>query len=168
MSPLGLSPDKSSSLLNEGLDNTGTGPVWSLPVLGGSPRKLGDIRANAGAWSPDGKRLAYTNGNSAFVANADGSDPRKVLSVSDPAFVTDPVWSPDSSRIRIIVSKTMEVPSGFYWEVSPDGSGLHRLFNAWHDPPAWECCGAWTANGKYFIFVSENQLFARSEHRGIL
>ena len=168
MSPLGLSPDKSSILLNEGLDNTGTGPVWSLPVLGGSPRRLADIRANAGAWSPDGKRLAYSNGNSVFVANADGSDSRKVVAVSDPAYVTDPVWSPDGSRIRFILSKTMDVPSGFYWEVSLDGSGLHRLFTGWHDPPAWECCGAWTADGKYFIFVSENQIYARSEQRGFL
>jgi len=168
MSPLGLSPDKSSILLNEGLDNTGTGPVWSLPVLGGSPRRLADIQANAAAWSPDGKRLAYSNGNSVFVANADGSDSRKVVALSDPAYNSDPVWSPDGARIRFISSKTTEVPSGFYWEVSLDGSGLHRLFTGWHDPPAWECCGAWTPNGKYFIFVSENQLFARSEHRGFL
>jgi len=168
MFPLGLSPDKSSILLNEGLDNTGAGPVWSVPVLGGSPRRLADIQANAGAWSPDGKRLAYTNGNSVFVANADGSDSRRVVAVPDPAFVNAPVWSPDGSRIRFILRKTTDVPSGFYWEVSVDGSGLHRLFTGWHDPPAWECCGAWTVDGKYFIFVSGDQLYTLPEQRGFL
>ncbi len=168
MTPLTLAPDKSAILINEGLDNTGTGPVWSLPVIGGSPRRLADIRANAGAWSPDGKRLAYSNGNSIFVANVDGSDSRKVIAISDPAFVTNPIWSPDGSRIRFIVSKTTDVPSGFYWEVSAGGSGLHRLFPGWHEPPAWECCGAWTVDGRYFIFVSGDQLYAQSEHRGFL
>jgi hypothetical protein len=36
---------------------------------------------------------------------------------------------------------------------------LHRLLSGWHDPPD-ECCGKWTADGKYFVFQSRNQIWA--------
>jgi serine/threonine protein kinase len=54
------------------------GQLWSLPVLGGSPRRLGDTAGQDGAWSPDGKRLAYANGSDLFLAESDGSEPHKL------------------------------------------------------------------------------------------
>jgi len=113
MRALALSPDGSSFLLGQGLDNTGVGPLWSVAALGGSPRRLADIQGNSGNWSPDGKKLTYTTSNSVFVANADGSGSRKVVSLADPVYVTNPIWSPDGSRIRFIASKTFDTPSGF-------------------------------------------------------
>lgn len=35
------------------------GPLWGVPILGGSPRRLGDLVASDAKWSPDGKWLAY-------------------------------------------------------------------------------------------------------------
>ena len=164
-----LSPDGTQLLAVQVHDNTGTGPFWSIPVLGGSKRRLADIEGNNGAWSPDGKRLAYTNGgNSLFVANADGTDSRKLITLPDPAYLFGPVWSPDGTRLRFVFRKTLEVPSGFYWEVSQDGTGLHRLFPDWHSSPSWECCGHWTADGKYFLFLSGDQIWAVPEKGGIL
>jgi len=66
-------------------------------VVGGSPRKLGDIAGQDGAWSADGKFIAYSNGNSLFTAKADGTDARKVITVGDSGFVFTPVWSPDGN-----------------------------------------------------------------------
>jgi serine/threonine protein kinase len=168
MIPVALSPDGSSLLLAQDLSMGGVGPLWSVAILGGSPRRLADIQGNAGNWSPDGSRLTYTTLNSVFVADADGSGSRKIVTLPDPVYFTGAIWSPDGSRIRFIASKTIDTPSGFYYEVSPDGSGLHRLFPGWHDPPAWECCGVWTADGKYFVFVSGKQLWAVSERTGLL
>jgi RNA polymerase sigma factor (TIGR02999 family) len=163
-----LSPDGSQLLLVEWHDNTGAGPLWSVPILGGSPRRLADTAGVGGAWSPDGKKLAYGNGNGLFVANEDGTDSRKLITMQDPAFVLDAAWSPDGTRLRFVVRKTEEVPSGFYWEVSQDGTGLHRLLPDWHNPPSWECCGHWTADGKYFVFVSGDQIWALPEKGGFL
>lgn len=37
------------------------------------------------------------------------------------------------------------------WELGEDGKDAHQLLKGWRDPP-YECCGAWTADGKYFVF----------------
>jgi WD40-like Beta Propeller Repeat len=44
---------------------------------------------------------------------------------------------------------------------------LHRLFTGWHNPPAG-CCGKWTADGKYFVFRSQRQIWALTERREFL
>jgi hypothetical protein len=41
MVPVGLSPDGSQLLVVEGNGVPPTGPLWSVSVLGGSPRRLG-------------------------------------------------------------------------------------------------------------------------------
>src|SRR6202011_1849615 len=45
------------------------------------------------------------------------------------------------------------------WEGSVGGTGLHRLLKGWRSP-ADECCGKWTADGKYFVFQSDHQIWA--------
>ena len=168
MGVLALSPDGSTLLLVDATENGGIGPLWTVPVLGGSARRLADTVGDSGTWSPDGKKLAYTNANTLFVANADGSNSRKLVTYPDPAFVTRPVWSPDGSRLGFVLNNTLESPGGFYWEVSQDGTNLRRLFPGWHSSPDWECCGIWTPDGKYFLFATGNQLWTVSERRGFL
>ena len=48
------------------------------------------------------------------------------------------------------------------WEVSASGTEAHRLLVDWHDPPD-ECCGKWTADGKYFVFQSKSQIWALAQ-----
>src|SRR5262249_15983380 len=59
-------------------------------------------------------------------------------------------WSPDGTRLRF----TMRDPGttrDSIWEVLADGSNLHRLLPGWNESES-ECCGSWTADGKYFVF----------------
>jgi Tol biopolymer transport system component len=114
---------------------------------------LGDTEGQDAAWSNDGKMLAYSNGGELFVANADGTESRKVVTMKSLAFVIDPVWSPDGSHLRFDAWDGPGIPP-FLWEVSVDGTDLHRLLPGWTKPPDWECCGKWTADGRYFIFRS--------------
>ncbi len=76
--------------------------VRDLPE--GEPRRLTDSDEPEfkPTWSPDGKSLAYVTWNEQgeghiWLANADGGLPQR-LTVA-PAFYTDPVFSPDGSRI---------------------------------------------------------------------
>jgi len=166
MFPMALSDDGSQFLMVDGHGSPRIGPLWSVPVLGGSPRPLADLVGFAGAWSPDGKLLAYSLGSSLFVANADGRDPRKVVAMKDPSLLQSMAWSPDGSRLRFSVFENFGQPSQF-WEVSVDGTGLHRLHPERPDLRD-ECCGAWTADGKYFLFWSSNQIWALARKAGFL
>ena len=166
MWPLALSPNGSELLVLDGYGWPTKGPLWSVPMLGGSPRHLGDLVAQSGAWSPDGKSIAYSNGNNLFTANADGTDARKVGTVGDTGFIFDIVWSPDGKHLRFTYRVAM--PAFVYFmEVSLDGTGLHRLFPGWSEQSEYECCGSWTSDGKYFLFLSHDQIWALPREGGL-
>ncbi len=158
MVPVDLSPDGSELLVVDGQGAPPRGPIWSLPILGGSPRRLADASGETAAWSPDGKMLAYSNLSDLWVANADGTEARKLLSVKGD--IKNVTWSPDNTHLRFDSSESAgTIGQQLAWEVSATGSGLHRLLPDWHDPPD-ECCGKWTADGKYFVFQSKGQIWA--------
>ena len=157
--PLRLSPDGTSLLAVDGHGLPQTGPILNIPLLGGVPRRLGDAIGNNAALSPDGKALAYSNGNTIFVAKADGSESRKLVTVKTPARIDGPVWSPNGDHLRFELQEGL-VGLSYLWEVSADGTGLHRLLPGWTHPPEWECCGKWTADGKFFVFRSRGQIWA--------
>ena len=157
--PLPLSPDGSQLLIMDGQGVPPKGPLSSLPVLGGSPRRLGDIECQDASWSADGRKLAYSNGGNLFVANADGTESRKVIALKEPALIFGPVFSPDGTHLRFTSQERLDSPSAF-WEVSLDGNDLHRMFPGFTAPPNSECCGSWMPDGKFFVFWSRGQLWA--------
>ena len=164
MHPLSISPDGSAVLAVDATGTASTGPLWSLPVLGGSPRRLGDTVGGDGAWSPDGKTLVYTNGSDLFLAKGDGSESHKLVSMPGVPFL--PAWSPDGRVLRLSV-QGLNTPSRSLWEVSAQGTNLHQLLAGWHNPPA-ESWGRWTPDGRYFVFLSQRQIWALPEKGGFL
>lgn len=166
MVPLDLSPGGTELLVVDGQGAPPKGPLWSLPILGGSPRRLGDTVGETAAWSPDDKLMAYTNLGDLFVANADGSEPRKLSHV--PGDIQSVTWSPDSLRLRLDSSETVgTVGQRILWEVSASGEAVHRLLPDWHSSTD-ECCGRWSPDGKYFAFQSNGQIWALAQNRGFL
>jgi eukaryotic-like serine/threonine-protein kinase len=162
MDLLDVSPDGSTLLVADELGETSfIGPLWGVPVLGGSAQKLGDAVAQAAAWSPDSQTIAYANGQDLFLAKSDGSEPRKLTSAPDRVF--DLAWSPDGTVIRFSVGGGLtRTRARALWQVSVDGTNLHPLLPAWHNPPS-ECCGKWTADGRYFVFQSRGNIWALAE-----
>jgi eukaryotic-like serine/threonine-protein kinase len=152
---LGVSPDGSSLLVSDEPGTSFDGPLWALPVLGGLPRRLGDAVGHAGAWSPDGKRLIYAKGNELFLAKGDGTESHSLASM--PGWPLSPRWAPDGSVLRLTI-RDPKTNATQLWEVSPDGKNSHPLLAGWHDP-ASECCGAWTHDGKHFVFSSQGSIW---------
>ena len=154
MVPTAFSPDSSNVLLIEAQGDPPSGPLWSMPLLGGSPRKLGDASGNAAAWSPDGKSLAYLNRKNIFLASADGSDARKIATISDVAVLTNLVWSPDASHLRFQLwnenSHTIEI-----WEISLDGKDLRRILPDFSSRSERVFCCSWTPDAKFFLFFRQ-------------
>ncbi len=158
MVPVDISPDGTELLVVDGQGAPPRGPLWSIPILGGSPRRLGDTIGETAAWSPDGAMLAYTTLSDLFIAKADGAEFRKLFTVRGD--IKHVAWSPDSRLLRFDTSETVGgLGQQLAWEAALDGTPPRRLFVGWHNPPD-ECCGKWTADGKYFVFQSKGQIWA--------
>jgi serine/threonine protein kinase len=162
--PLSVSEDGAELLVTEGWGTGAGGRLASLPILGGSPRRLGTIDGQDGAWSPDGRELVYAKGTELFLAKSDGTDSRKLASVKGQVFTV--TWSPGGNKVRF-TAQNRKTGESSLWEVSTQGTNLHQLFPGWHDPPD-ECCGRWTADGRYFVFRSRGQIWAVSEKGAFL
>jgi eukaryotic-like serine/threonine-protein kinase len=150
--PLDISPN-GSELLVRGFTGLSTDltPLWVLPVLGGSPRRLGDVRAADATWMPDGQQLVYAQGSDLYLAKGDGTESRKLVTApGPPRFLR---WSADGTRLRFTVGDDFWAPQRALWEVAADGTNLHPLLPGWNNPPD-ECCGSWTPDGKYYLFSS--------------
>src|SRR5262249_24526379 len=163
-----VSPSR-SELLVEGYDGLeDEAPLWGSPVLGGAPRRLGDLLGHAGTWSLDGQQVVYAKGSSLYLAKSDGTESRKLVTVNGRPYW--PRWSPDGSRLRFTVQDT-RTGSDSLWEVSADGSNSHPLLSGWNTPAA-ECCGSWTPDRPHFALQSTRNrtthIWVMRERTGLL
>jgi Tol biopolymer transport system component len=195
-----ISPDRTEFLMYRRLDSEGALTsndsfslerleFWVAPLVGGSPRRLGDLIAthrdwlssgtgfptprrygqwveqqSAAAWSPDGQQLVYARDMDLHLARSDGTEIRKLATFSGyPFFVR---WSPDGHRLRLSVSNAGDTAASL-WEVSVDDGHVRPVLPDW-DPSWYNCCGSWTADGKYFVFQSKSNVWALRENAGFL
>ncbi|MGA7928097.1 MAG: protein kinase [Candidatus Sulfotelmatobacter sp.] len=162
MYPLAVSPDGSDLLMSEGATICGDCPLWAVPTVGGSPRRLATVAGTGGAWSPDGEKLAYGNRNQLYLAKADGTQPTKLAASPDPLGIA---WSPDGKKIRFRTGNIFE--SQTIWEISRDGGNVHRFLPGWNGGTN-QCCGNWTPDGNYYVFEAGGQIWARRETGSLL
>jgi eukaryotic-like serine/threonine-protein kinase len=156
-----IAPDNSGLLVvnfpdplsNEGQD------AWFLPLPSGSPRRLGLLKPGRTVWSPDGKQIAYVQAHDIWLAGSDGSNPQKLISLSEHPISLR--FSPDGALLRFFLKDAL-------YEMQRDGRNLHELLPGWLSSEQ-RCCGVWTPDGRYYIFVSGNgnkaQLYALPEPR---
>jgi Tol biopolymer transport system component/DNA-binding winged helix-turn-helix (wHTH) protein len=147
---LDLSPDQSEFLVAPFSARTPNLEFWTLPVVGGSPRRLGGAIGDDGAFSRDGQRIAYSSADGIYICSRGGSDPHKIVSLHGLAW--ELAWSPDGKALRF-TSEDQKTGNTSLWEVSADGRNLHPLFPGWNQPPR-ERGGHWSADGRYYFFVS--------------
>ncbi|MCU1242968.1 MAG: serine/threonine protein kinase [Candidatus Acidoferrum typicum] len=151
-----ISPDRSQILVGASKTIQAEAPLWVVHLSDAVARRVGDLTVGDATWSPDGQTITYSKGRDLSVANADGSGSRKLVTL--PELVTPsgvaimPRWSPDARVLRFSANNK-GVSS--LWEVSASGTDLRRLFAPGNNPRGVsECCGAWTPDGKYFVYNS--------------
>ncbi len=157
MSILDISPDGAEFLLLQSdlNDETQRGTIWTMPVLGGAAKRLGAITARGASYSPDGKRIAFNEKESVYVCDSDGQNVKEIWNTRH-MVPGNPVFSPDSKKIRVTVSRSiLEDDLTRIWELNVDGSDPHLLPlpNAWPEDTG-TYSGIWTPGGKHFIFSS--------------
>ncbi len=158
-----VSPDGSHYLMGTFAFRGEPSQLWSWPATGAAPTKLGDLVSGNATYSPDGLRIAFHIRNELWVANADGTGKRRLgLFAGD---VDAPAWSPGGNRIRFTLAADGKNPLGI-WEIGADGAGLRRILPGWNRPEGI-CCGVWTADGRYYVFVQveTRRLWALPERR---
>ncbi|MGD0631645.1 MAG: protein kinase [Terracidiphilus sp.] len=149
--------------------------LWSFTVPEGPLRFLRASPDAAASRSPDGKSMVYRTWEGKIgIARDDGSDAHILVPAKtpgDPRFLSlNFAWSPDGKTIRFTKDHKL-------WQMAPDGSGLHELLPEWQ-PSSWQCCGQWTPDGRFFLFLLQDpypgwatpvsQLWALDERRGPL
>ena len=144
-----VSPDGSELLGAVDFGELASRQIWSLPLPAGSPRRLGDFIGHDPTWAPDG-HLMFAQGNDLYVAEHNGAGAKKLATAPEmPIFIR---FSPDGSRFRFTVNNLASSTRAI-WEARSDGGGMHPLLPGWNNPP-YDWGGAWTPDGKYFIFPS--------------
>jgi len=155
---LDISPDRSTLLLSAGPGDADSQPLWTLPVTGGSARRIGDTLGRGGAWSPDGRRIVFSHGSALFRVNADGTDCRKLVYTPSGTTVGSIRWAPAPGRdvLRFSISPT-DGRAVELWQVASDGTGLHPLLPGRASgvrAPDGDSSGNWIPPGKYYVFQS--------------
>jgi Tol biopolymer transport system component len=158
-----ISPDHSQIAVADMVATINEVPISVIPLPAGTPSRLGDVVGHFLSWSADGKQTVYANGSDIFIADANGRNPRKILSAPGVAF--DVRFSPDTRRIRLTVGVPQTNSSRIY-EALVDGSGLHPILPEWNSD--LQCCGQWTADGRYYLFQAgrPTALWALREESG--
>jgi Tol biopolymer transport system component/DNA-binding winged helix-turn-helix (wHTH) protein len=115
--------------------------LWLLPVVGGSPRRIGTVPITDAKFAADGKNIIYGSENGVYFVSPDGSSARKLLTADGIPFGFQ--FSPDRRTFRFTEFDS-RVDSMSIMEASADGVGLRQMFQG--------CCGRWTPDGRFFIF----------------
>ena len=146
--------------------------LFTVGINGGKPKLLVRERANsvilAPAFSPDGRRIAYTSSNfnvytnmnsyTLWLINPDGSHRQKLQKLGATFGVSNEdvfasAWSPDGTKIAAPTGTTNGTVSGDGAQIAvmdADGTHLTEITNA----PGWNWYPAWSPDGTKIVFSS--------------
>jgi len=151
---LDVSADGSRILFNRRVAGDCDSELWEMAFATAQPHRLGQACATAAAWPPDRARLAYSDRRALYLANSDGTAPKKLLTLPfDEAFELR--WWPDGKRIRLVLAGGNG--HSRLWDVRIDNGSAAPLLHGWSDKESdIERGGEWTADGRFFVFAARH------------
>jgi serine/threonine protein kinase/Tol biopolymer transport system component len=134
-----ITPDGRTVLFS----NVGMPGLYSMPVSGGSARKISDVYVSRGpSISPDGRQIAFTIPEPGKTVICDLPDCPNMKTLALKGFQ----WAPDGKGIAFL----NEQDHGNLWEQTLDGRDVHALTH-FSDPRILEF--AWSADGKRLVLA---------------
>lgn len=128
------------------------GNLYTVPRQGGKSKVL--LRGKAGrygySFSPDGRRVAYVDTNTVYIANASGSKPKPIIKMirdEHSPYSPKPQWSGNSRKLAIAtyeprdnaqVSKKLHV-----YNVSTETERVVATLKQLVSDPVWSRDGQW-------------------------
>ncbi len=152
-----LSRDGRNALLFPNLDPHGS-PLFIISVPDGTPRPVGDVRANSAAWSPDGRLIAITRGNVLETCSPDGSGVRRLATFAGLA-VEQPRWSPDGKAIWLLARVRGSYQTSL-WQVDSETGGRQEVLPARSEQfqrmtlSSRRDLGRWLPDGSYLLIAA--------------
>ena len=145
---VGIAADGSTLLALADVDQGATS-AWAIPLPAGEPRRLGNAGAQGAVFFPDG-RVLFVIGRDLYVADKDGSNLHKVISLPD-EIASTPSVAPDGKRIIFAVTDGQGNQS--LVELAVDSSRLRTLLRGKQSETFG--AGVWSSDGKYYVYRIE-------------
>jgi Tol biopolymer transport system component/tRNA A-37 threonylcarbamoyl transferase component Bud32 len=145
-----ISPDRSELVVGSFSGSEIDQPLYAVPTLGGSPRRLADIPGQDATWMANGD-LLVSHANELTELSRSGAS-RTFLSLGAATAAAYWLrWSPDRQVLRF----TLIFPNrNALAEVTADGRNFHQVLEHWH-PGDDQTNGNWTPDGKFFMFETQ-------------
>ena len=164
---VGIAAD-GSYLLSYTVDTPVAQPLWTIPLPTGEPRRFGTVESQVGVgYFPDG-RVVFGNGTDLYVAERDGSNPRKLLTAS--SLVGCPRVSPDGKQIVFATYSLPGYTIDALEQAAADGSGVHEVLRSAPGSPL--SCACWTGDSQHLIYrvvhAGRSNIWAFPAHTGFL
>ena len=146
-----ISPDGTQLLVRSNLSPAPEKPLWIVPIDGGSAFRVSSILAHDATWMPDGKSLLYASGNQLAMVSLETGKSTPFATTPGRAFWLR--WSPNGKLLRFTLINS-ENHTSLLWEISAGQHTARPALKASVSSPN-ECCGVWTASGKFFVFQAD-------------
>jgi len=123
--PGDFSPDGKSLLFKRaGGDGEDPGPLFTVPVAGGTPQKYTDVRVeDPGRFSPDGNQVLTSSHGVLLILDDEGKVSTRIVEPNH--YLFGPVWSPDGSHIAY--SNAFGGPYANVYTSLPDGTDQRQV-----------------------------------------
>ncbi len=150
-----------TQLLADAYEPGGHKSMWTVSVLGQSPREL---REGASEWevSPDGTHIAFSplgasdNVREIWVMGSQGDNPQKVLAVGENEWLHSVHWSPDGQRLAYI--REQRSADRYQYSIETcDLKGASRTVVVSADPGLWLPDFWWLPEGR-IVYARQESL----------
>ncbi|HKW64213.1 MAG TPA: winged helix-turn-helix domain-containing protein [Candidatus Acidoferrum sp.] len=163
---LAISSDGSEMIVTPFKQRTDSLELWLMSTVGGLPRRLGTVIALDAVFGPEPQQITYSRLDGIYIVGREGLNARKLVSLNGIKRALG--WSPDGRILRFELHD-LEDQTSTIWEFDRRSGDPHPMLPGWDDQPL-QISGRWTADGRYYIFVSGNHggsqnIWALSQNR---